>query len=105
MVFVNASHLPSRTSRPASQNLAAACVCPTAHPTDKEKILKTYKGTIATTKSYRSERLITNMKQPTHHILSTNPTTYRNTWHFYLVFYSPKFNNVYFKKGEWVELP
>jgi hypothetical protein len=41
------------------------------------------------------------MPQPTHHILSSNPTTYRYPWDFHLVFYSPKFNNLYFKKGEW----
>ena len=69
--------------------------------TDKEKILKTYKGTITTTKPYSSERLKINMEQDTHHILANNPTTYRGAWSFNLVFYSPKFNNVYFKKGEW----
>ncbi len=69
--------------------------------TDKEKILKTYKGIVATTKYYRSERLILNMEKPVFHILSSNPTIYRSAWSFYLVFYSPKFNNVFFKKGEW----
>ncbi len=71
--------------------------------TDKEKILKTYRGTIKTTDPHlhRSERLIINMEQPTFHILTCNPTTYRSAWSFYLVFYSPKFNNVYFKKGKW----
>ena len=34
-------------------------------------------------------------------LLVENPTTYRSAWSFYLVFYSPKFNNVYFKKGSW----
>jgi hypothetical protein len=72
--------------------------------TDKEKILKTYRGTITTTESYVSKRLIVNMEQPTNHILKSNPTTYRSTWSFILVFYSPKFNNVYFKKGEWKPL-
>lgn len=74
--------------------------------TDKEKILKTYRGTIKTTdpSQYRSARLIIKMEQPTHHILTSNPTTYRSAWNFYLVFYSPKFNNVYFKKGQWKSL-
>jgi hypothetical protein len=44
------------------------------------------------------------MEQPTHHILTGNPTTYRNSWDFYLVFYSSKFNNVFFKKGKWEKL-
>lgn len=71
------------------------------YETDKEKILKTYKGTITTTTLYDSERLIINMEQPTHHIMVSEPTTYRSAWRFYLVFCSPKFNNVYFKKGKW----
>ncbi|WP_198342274.1 hypothetical protein [Pedobacter psychrophilus] len=71
--------------------------------TNKEKILKTYRGTIQTTdpSQYSSERLIINMEQPIHHILKTDPTTYRSSWNFYLVFYSEKFNNLYFKKGKW----
>ena len=72
--------------------------------TDKEKILKTYRGTITTTKPYSSERLIINMEQPTYHIMTSNPTTYRSAWSYYLVFYSQKFNNVYFKKGQWKPL-
>lgn len=72
--------------------------------TDKEKIVKTYRGTITTTKRYCSERLKLKMEQPTHHILTSNPTTYRGAWSFYLVFQSPKFNNVYFKKGKWKPL-
>ncbi|TKC08284.1 hypothetical protein FA048_14100 [Pedobacter polaris] len=69
--------------------------------TDKQRILKTYRGTVMTSQPYRSERLIINMDDTTHHIMASNPTTYRSAWSFYLVFYSPKFNNVYFKKGEW----
>lgn len=71
--------------------------------TNKEQILTRYVGTITTTPPYRyrSERLIINMVQPTHHILESSPTTYRNAWSFYLVFFSAKFNNVYFKKGKW----
>lgn len=72
--------------------------------TDKQNVSKTYRGNITTTKTYISERLIINMEQPTHHILSTNPTVYRNTKSFYLVFNSPEFYNVYFKKGKWKPL-
>jgi hypothetical protein len=72
--------------------------------TDKEKILKTFHGTISTVKPWSSERLLIKMEQPTHHIMTSNPTTYRSAWSFYLVFYSPKFNNVYFKKGQWKPL-
>lgn len=71
--------------------------------TDKAKILKTYRGTIKTTNpnNHQSDRLIIEMETPTHHIVRSNPTTYRDAWDFYLVFNSPKFNSVFFKKGEW----
>ncbi|MEO0899838.1 MAG: hypothetical protein AAFY71_25725 [Bacteroidota bacterium] len=71
--------------------------------TDKERILKTYRGKMKTTdpKNYRSARLIIEMEEPTHHILTSNPTTYRSAWNFYLVFQSPKFYHVFFEKGEW----
>jgi len=69
--------------------------------TDKNKIRKTYKGTISTKTIYQSQRLAIHMQQPTHHILTTNPTIYRSVWGFELVFDSPKFSNMCFKKGEW----
>ena len=72
--------------------------------TDKEKIVKTFRGTISTVKPSKSERLIIKMEQPTHHIMQSNSTTYRSSWSFYLVFHSSNFNNVYFKKGEWQPL-
>ena len=71
------------------------------YTTDKEKILKTNRGKIRTTKTYRSARLIIEMEEPTHHILQSNPTTYRSAWDFYLVFNSDKFYNVFFEKGKW----
>lgn len=73
------------------------------YETNNEKIVKTYTGTITTTnpKFYDSDRLIIKMDQPTHHILTSNPTTVRSAWSFYLVFNSPKFNNVFFKKRKW----
>lgn len=72
--------------------------------TDNKKILKIYRGTISTTKPYNSERLIIIMEKPTHHIMINNPTTYRSAWGFYLVFNSPKFYNVFFKKGKWIPI-
>ena len=69
--------------------------------TDKDKIRQTYKGTISTNTTYQSERLAIHMQQPSHHILTTNPTVYRSVWGFELVFNSPKFSNMYFKKGKW----
>ncbi len=69
--------------------------------TEEEKISKIFQGTITTAKPYDSERLIVQMDQPTSHIMAGNPTTYRSAWGYYLVFYSTKFNNMYFKKGKW----
>ena len=69
--------------------------------TDKDRTLQTYKGTVATVKPYNSERLVLHMPQPTHHVLTTNPTIYRSAWGFTLVFDSPKFGNMFFTKGSW----
>ncbi|WP_297814476.1 hypothetical protein [uncultured Polaribacter sp.] len=72
------------------------------HITDGEKINKTYKGNISTfLPSYKSARIKIRMEYPNHHILETNPTIYREAWSFFLVFKSPKFNNMYFRKNEW----
>jgi hypothetical protein len=69
--------------------------------TNKNRIQQTYKGVITTVKPYNSERLVLQMPQPTHHILTTNSTIYRSTWGFTLVFDSPKFGNMFFRKGSW----
>lgn len=69
--------------------------------TDKERIVQTFRGKITTTAPFESQRLIIQMDPPGHHILSSDPTTYRSAWSFFLVFHSPKFNNVFFKKGKW----
>lgn len=72
--------------------------------TDCEIINETYIGTIATVTPYNSARLVLEMEKPNHHILTTNPTIYREIWDFHMVFNSPKFNNMYFRKGEWKEI-
>lgn len=72
--------------------------------TDKYNIKKTFKGHISTVKPYNSERLALTMSEPTHHITKENPTIYRDTWDFYLVFHSEKFGNMFFRKGEWEPL-
>jgi hypothetical protein len=68
------------------------------HVTDQQRVVKTYKGTISTVKPYGSERLVITMTQPSHHVLSSNPTVYRDTDGFYLVFNSPLYNNMFFVK-------
>ena len=72
--------------------------------TENEKTLRTYKGSIHSPLGYKSKRLHIVMDQPTHHIMAEDPSIYRSTWGFYLVFHSSKFNNVFFKKGDWEEL-
>ena len=72
--------------------------------TDKARIIKTFRGQVSTVKPYSSARLVLFMEQPTYHVVADNPTTYRSRSGFHLVFYSPEFNNVYFKKGEWEPL-
>ena len=72
---------------------------------DKERIVKVFRGRISTNEVYVSQRLTLHMAQPTYHVVADNPTTYRSTWNFHLVFHSAKFNDVYFKKGEWRPLP
>ncbi|WGQ07656.1 hypothetical protein QG516_13875 [Pedobacter gandavensis] len=69
--------------------------------TNGDRMMKTFIGTITTSKQYGSERLVVNMKQPGHHIFQSNPTIYRNPWSFYMVFNSPRFGNMFFKKGSW----
>ena len=71
------------------------------YETDNEKIIKIHKGKVCYSENYKSTRLKINSLEPKHHVLNSNPTTYRNIWDFYLVFNSPKFNNMYFKKGKW----
>jgi hypothetical protein len=66
--------------------------------TEKNEVIKTYKGTITTLKPWSSEVLKINMEQPTHHILTYQPTIWRDIWSFTLVFRSPKFSNMYFVK-------
>src|SRR4051812_5379886 len=51
---------------------------------------------LLTDKKKLDRKLIINMEQPTHHILTSNPTTYRSAWSFYLIFNSPKFGNMFF---------
>lgn len=71
------------------------------YATNEDRIRKKFIGTIKTLKQYGSERLVVNVKQPGHHIFQSNPTIYRSHWSFYLVFNSPRFGNMFFKKDPW----
>ncbi len=72
--------------------------------TNGETIKQTYKGKISTLTPNKSARIVLEMKKPTHHILTTNPTIYREVWSFFMVFNSPKFHNMYFRKGTWKKI-
>ncbi|WP_298507091.1 hypothetical protein [uncultured Maribacter sp.] len=72
--------------------------------TNGPDIMETYKGKISTLAPYKSARIVIKMEEPNHHILTTNPTIYRESWDFFMVFNSPKFNNMYFRKGKWTKL-
>lgn len=74
------------------------------HVTDGKRVIRTYAGRISTVKPYGSERLVIHMSPPTHHVLSGNPTIYRDSWSFFLVFHSPHYHNMYFIKGKWKPL-
>ncbi len=71
--------------------------------TNKEYVIKTYKGKVEYTNPYGSNRLKIIMNQPTHHILNSNPTIFRSRWSYFMVFNSPKFGNMFFEKGSWCE--
>lgn len=71
------------------------------HVTDKENIIETHEGIVTYPSPYNSARIAIEMNQPTHHILSSNPTIYREIWDYFLVFNSPKFHNMYFRKAKW----
>lgn len=71
------------------------------YETEGKKILKTHRGTVHFLEVYNRPRIVIEMDRSSHHIIESEPTLYRNTWDFNYVFKSPKFKNVFFKKGEW----
>ncbi len=71
------------------------------HVTDDSRVVRTVSGHITTVKPYSSERLVIHMMPPGHHVLASNPTIYRSTWSFQLVFHSEHYHNMYFIKGRW----
>lgn len=74
------------------------------HVTNGSAITETYKGKISTKAPFKSARPVFKMALPSHHVLNSNPTIYRDSWDFMMVFKSPKFHNMYFRKGEWKEI-
>ncbi|MEZ4804727.1 MAG: hypothetical protein R2852_04385 [Bacteroidia bacterium] len=71
------------------------------HETDKDKITKTYTGTVSFRESNVAPRITLHVDLPRNHIIENEPTLYRKAFSFYYVFKSPKFGNVFFTKGKW----
>jgi hypothetical protein len=70
--------------------------------TENERIIKTIEGTVEIKEYYTpSPRLKINFDDPRFHVVQDNPTLYREIWSFYYVFYSDKFDNMFFTKGTW----
>lgn len=71
------------------------------YQTEKGIIIKKDSIKVSFLEQYHSDRLVISGDTNRHHILSQNPTLYRNIGSFYYVFNSPKFGNMFFKKGKW----
>lgn len=72
--------------------------------TEEARVTRTIAGRVAFLEAYQQPRIIIQVDSPRYHLVATNPTLYRETRSFYYVFNSPKFGNVFFKKGEWAPL-
>lgn len=68
--------------------------------TDNSKILKIYKRKIEFIEGIASPHLKIINENP-NFILESEPTLYRNSWDFYLVFKTMPYSNMFFKKGVW----
>ena len=68
--------------------------------TDENKILKIYKRKVQFIDGEASPHLKIINENP-NFILEAEPTLYRNSWDFYLVFKTQPYSNTFFKKGKW----
>ena len=68
--------------------------------TNESKVLKIYKRKIQFIEGGVSPHLKIINENP-NFILETEPTLYRNSRDFYLVFKTKPYSNMFFKKGEW----
>ncbi len=71
------------------------------YKTEKVKVTTIYRGKISLLEGYTRPALVIHVDFPGHHIIEAKPTLFRTNWSFYYVFHSPKFGNVFFKKGHW----
>lgn len=68
--------------------------------TDESKVLKVYKRKVQFIQGSASPHLKIINENP-NFILESEPTLYRNSWSFYLVFKTKPYSNMFFKKGGW----
>ncbi|WDF46851.1 hypothetical protein PQ459_18390 [Chryseobacterium sp. KACC 21268] len=68
--------------------------------TNESKVLKIYKRKIEFIEGGASPHLKIINENP-NFILGAEPTLYRNSWDFYLVFKTKPYSNMFFKKGNW----
>ncbi len=74
------------------------------HQTTGRKIMESDTAKVEFLEQYVNDRIRIKKDSIMHHIIEEEPTLYRNIWSFYYVFESPKFGNVFFKKGKWKPL-
>lgn len=68
--------------------------------TNENKVLKIYKRKIEFIEGSASPHLKIINENP-NFILDGEPTLYRKSWDFYLVFKTKPYSNMFFKKGKW----
>jgi hypothetical protein len=71
------------------------------HQTAGRKTIASDTAKIEFLEQYVNDRIRIKKDSSMHHIIEEEPTLYRSIWSFYYVFESPKFGNVFFKKGKW----
>lgn len=75
--------------------------------TDKNRHIKTFEGKVKINKGSKSAWLSVKMNDYNHIIgkdYNGTPRINRSPFHFHLVFKSPWYHNMYFKKGKWKPL-
>jgi hypothetical protein len=73
------------------------------YKTEKQKVVKTYTGTVTFIDGSAQPHIVLKADSPGYHLIDSMPTLYRKPFSFYYVFHSPRFGNVFFKKGNWEE--
>ncbi|HAS47606.1 MAG TPA: hypothetical protein DCS93_44425 [Microscillaceae bacterium] len=72
--------------------------------TEGAKVIKSDTAQVVFLEKYFNHRMIIKRNAKMHHIVEPAPALYSKGQPFYYVFRSPKFGNVFFKKGIWKPL-